>query len=741
MNLLQKIQHLLEFPFPVIIEKVKNRISKKISDQKYRRVDFESDRRKVEGFSIPKQYLSLQKINEIGVPNEVADYLTEKYLNHRFDLLGSGWVKNDYQTVACGLENHQYQHNLPIKNYDKNGDWLNQVVLKSHLTIAKTYWQTINTTLPDYEPIDWQKDFKSGFRWSAQHWYKEQRALIDGNIGVDLKVPWEIGRLQHLPQLALFAKNGKVGKKRLIQEFKCQVLDFFMANPIAMGVNFNCPMDVGIRAANILVAYDLFRELDDENILDKAFENILAANIYQHGRHILEDIEYREGLTSNHYLANIAGLLYIAAYLNRNGETDKWLAFSVQELVRAMDRQFFDDGGNFEGSTVYHRLSGEMMVYGAALIQGLDTDKRAALSSYKTMPWVYEAPLFSLKKQVYEIDNPAILPQRFFDKLGRSAYFTEMITKPTGEVPQFGDNDSGRFFKFTPTGNFLSGKEAIEKYKNLNEVYAKQYQDDKYWDENYLDLSAFLTSCGAFFGEQKWQKHPLEQQIIQQFTGNHFFDYSPKAPTKTGQFMNWSAADFPHKKETILSATNENQTTSLTQGLSLETFDVFQIYVFKSPRLYLSIGGIGNDNQHHSWGHMHNDKLSFELTLDGEDVIVNPGTYLYTPIPPRRLEFRNTAAHNTLVVAGEEQNECPNGRLGLFNMKHQTEVKLLEATQHMITLSLNYRNIRQVRKIEILEQIIKISDYSNVPFTPNFNRFDQYSNGYGKRLNKDKYNL
>lgn len=735
MNIIQKIQHLFEFPFPVMVEKVKNRVVKTIADKKHRRTAVETDGRTIANFSIPYQYLTAADIGETGIPTKGSDYLQDKFLAHRFDLLGSGWVRNGYDTQACGLEQYQYNHNLPIENYDKKGDWLSQVVLESHLITAKQYWHTITATLPDYEPIDWQKDFKSGFRWNAKNWYKEQRNLINGNLGVDLKVPWELGRLQHLPQLAFFALTKDADASRLIKEFKCQVLDFFMANPIGMGVNFNCPMDVGIRAANILVAYDLFRDLDANNILDKTFEEVLAANIYQHGRHILEDIEYREGLTSNHYLANIAGLLYIAAYLNRTSETDKWLAFSVQELVRAMDRQFFEDGGNFEGSTVYHRLSGEMMVYGAALIQALSADKKTALKEYTTMPWGYEAPLFSLKKQVYEVDNPTILPQRFFDKLGRSAYFTEVITKSTGEVPQFGDNDSGRFFKFTPTGTFLKGKDAVEQYKNLNEAYIEHYKDTLYWDENYLDLSAFLTSCGSFFAIDSWQKHPLESQIIKQLIGQHTFSFSPKSQISLGQKEKWSTKDFDFHKETILEANDSNSTASLNQNLTVELFDIFQIYVFRSERLQLSIGGIGNENQHHSWGHTHNDKLSFELTIDNKDIVVNPGTYLYTPIPNRRLEFRNTAAHNTMVVEGEEQNECPAGRLGLFNMKHQTKVKLLEISKQSITLSLQYRNVRQVRKFEILEQAVKISDYSTVPFTANFNRFDQYSNGYGKWIN------
>ena len=54
--------------------------------------------------------------------------------------------------------------------------------------------------------------------------------------------------------------------------------------------------------------------------------------------------------------------------------------------------------------------------------------------------------------------------------------------------------------------------------------------------------------------------------------------------------------------------------------------------------------------------HTHNDLMSFELSLDGKDVIVDAGTYLYTSSIHDRNEFRSTAKHNTVIVDEEEQN-------------------------------------------------------------------------------------
>jgi len=55
-------------------------------------------------------------------------------------------------------------------------------------------------------------------------------------------------------------------------------------------------------------------------------------------------------------------------------------------------------------------------------------------------------------------------------------------------------------------------------------------------------------------------------------------------------------------------------------------------------------------------GHAHNDQLSFELAVDGQPLIVDPGSYLYTADASARNEFRSTMAHSTLTIGGAEQN-------------------------------------------------------------------------------------
>ena len=76
--------------------------------------------------------------------------------------------------------------------------------------------------------------------------------------------------------------------------------------------------------------------------------------------------------------------------------------------------------------------------------------------------------------------------------------------------------------------------------------------------------------------------------------------------------------------------------------------------------LYINHGGYSKNPQKEDvliGTHTHNDLLSFELCLNGKEVLIDAGTYLYTSSKTDRDEFRSTSKHNTIVVDGEEQND------------------------------------------------------------------------------------
>jgi hypothetical protein len=45
-------------------------------------------------------------------------------------------------------------------------------------------------------------------------------------------------------------------------------------------------------------------------------------------------------------------------------------------------------------------------------------------------------------------------------------------------------------------------------------------------------------------------------------------------------------------------------------------------------------------------GHSHDDTLAIELTVNNNDVFIDPGTFVYTPLPEERNRYRTASAHS-----------------------------------------------------------------------------------------------
>jgi len=613
--------------------------------------------------------------------------IAKQWLGHRFDLLGSGWVHVTYGMQCRGLEGRCYASGPPVIP-DRNGQWLERRILGPNVPESRRVWSLIQ---PQHVPIDWQLDFKSGYRWSEQTWYRDVRK---GHLpGVDIKVPWELARMQHLPQLALAhavsARDVQHGQDLDVYaaEFRNEILDFIATNPPRWGVNWASTMDVAIRIANWLVAHDILRSHGAQ--FDSEFRAVFIRSVYEHGCHIAANLEWTRELHGNHYLANIVGLLFVAAYLPRCPETDAWLAFAVQELVSEVNHQFTPDGASFEASTSYHRLSAEMVVYATALTLALPPDKQQALAAYdhalkRGTPVLRPAPLpfYSPPGGAGAVPFPAW----YFERLERMAEFTMHVTKPGGRVPQIGDNDSGRFLKLQPVFIKTTTADARRRYTNLT-AYVGLPDDEIYWDEDDLDHRHLVAALNGLFDRADFRAGSSDKEgtadAIRCLAGGRSFHSGVVArePPAAERTRIGSASALSDIGDAFARAPeNQGQAISipapgrdLREALKTYGYPDFGVFLFRSPRLYLAVrcGSIG---QNGIGGHAHNDQLSLELSLDGVDLIADPGTYLYTPLPERRNAYRSSRAHFGPQLEGHEPGRLD---LGLFQLGTEGQAECL----------------------------------------------------------------
>lgn len=520
--------------------------------------------------------------------------LAARARHHEFDLLGSGWVRVMRGAAYAGFGRHRYG---PSSRPDS--DWRAAIAEEAWPGNRARVLRLLSMIDDDlYRPIDWHVDFKSGWRWSPRVWGGS--TPYGHQPGVDVKVPWELARLQHLPRLALAYAVDR--DPALAREFRNQVLDFLAANPPGWGVNWACAMDVAIRAANLILAWDLFRA--HGATFDGDFAGELMAALQAHGRHVVHHLEWNPHHRGNHYLADICGLAWIAAALPRSLESDLWLAFAVQQLEAEIPRQFGEDGGNFEASTAYHRLSTEMALFTVALVLGLPADKRAALAEYR-------GDLWGLRPKV--APGPMAWPPFGTDSLrrpGRALCFARDVTKPSGDIVQIGDNDSGRFFKLTPS---LDG-EGRERVLDVSHLLAA--------GQGLYDLGLPLDLDGA---------------IVATLSGGARLPM-PEPATATLPGATEGAAD------SVTRVVIAPADPAALDGMRAMAYGDFGLFLWRNDRSFVSVrcGPIGCNGL---GAHAHNDQLAVEIEVDGMAFARDPGTFVYTPDLAARNAYRSVTAH------------------------------------------------------------------------------------------------
>lgn len=220
------------------------------------------------------------------------------------------------------------------------------------------------------------------------------------------------------------------------------------------------------------------------------------------------------------------------------------------------------------------------------------------------------------------------------------------LIKPNGRMPQVGDNDSGRFLKFElPDTVVLDMRYLLP--------LAAMYFDDLGFKILYGDNPPIL---------------PLEKGGTEGFEG--FLNEIKEELLDCLFPIFWLFGTEGVKRWQGMSGKR-------VENLESRAFPDAGWYVMRHNRDYILIS-CGPNGQNGNGGHAHNDKLSFELCINGKDIIIDPGTYLYTLVPDWRNTFRSTVYHNTVSVDRMEQNRWMDGRSGLFQMSEEAKARCLE---------------------------------------------------------------
>jgi len=256
------------------------------------------------------------------------------------------------------------------------------------------------------EEVEWLRDPLSGVLWPLDYHADVQLARNDGS---DARVLWEINRFTQLVTLA--RAYTVTNDERFSMEIFAQLASWREQNPLGLGPNWACAMEVALRAMNLLATFTLIKrspELNEETLA------LLLQMFDQHGAHIRRNLEFSYISTSNHYLSDVTGLLWLGIMLPELEAASEWREFGLRETLREMDKQVLDDGADAEASTGYHRFVLELFLYSFIAARA----------------------------------NRIELEERYWKKLRAMLDYICAYLRPDGRAPLVGDTDSGQVLPF-----------------------------------------------------------------------------------------------------------------------------------------------------------------------------------------------------------------------------------------------------------------------------------------------------
>jgi uncharacterized heparinase superfamily protein len=418
------------------------------------------------------------------------------------------------------------------------------------------------------QKVSWNKDYKTGVTWKNQ--YYRDINYVNFQDKSDVKIPWEISRMQWLIPLGqAYILTGEEKYANFVKEI---LEDWIAENTYAHSVNWTCTMEVALRIIVWEWFFHVFSKSRAWAVPDFRFK--FLKSLYLHSFFTERNLE-KSDINGNHYVADGAGLVFAGLFFKGYKPGVQFLNVGLNILTKEIELQVFPDGVDYEASVPYHRLVTELFFFPALFL---------ANSGFK-------------------------LEDRYVNKIVKMADFVKSYIRHNGSVPLFGDADDARTL---PMG-----------LQSIN-------------DHDYL-----ATLIGLAFNKP---------ELI---TGNR----------STHDEIFW-----------VLGSERLKELPQIQYNYHSKAFPDGGFYIMGNAdsHIFIDCGPVGLAGR---GGHGHNDLLSFEALIQGEQIVSDCGAYLYTADYVERNAFRSTSYHNTPMIDGEEINRfiSPNY---LWNLKNDALHKL-----------------------------------------------------------------
>ena len=282
----------------------------------------------------------------------------------------------------------------------------------------------------------WATDVFHGHRWPDRYF-----SLVDfvaAGSRCDVKIPWELSRLQYLVWLAEGYLLVPAARDRCLEKFVSIVEDWITSNRPGFGVNWTCAMEVAIRGLNLMLAAAVLAEALPARTRGLVIQSLADHYVFLRRFPELSDVP------GNHYLTDLLGEAALSVVVGEPGK----FAGEIEAFTDEADRQFEPDGCHIERAPVYHRLCADMVAIAAA----------------------------------FAARQTGTSPDRLLQILQRSVSFARFLADAHATLPVIGDCDSGQVLEFGLPARDASALLALTEQRD---------------DRNFPDLVIWLRAIAA----------------------------------------------------------------------------------------------------------------------------------------------------------------------------------------------------------------------------------------------------
>lgn len=311
-------------------------------------------------------------------------------------------------------------------------------ILYSADEIINGRYELLGSGPVDIKQINWHKDFKSGYCWEKNKFYRKYKQ-VDYNNNADVKVPRELSRCHQLLWLGeafMLTNNDKYAEAVIFQ-----INNWIDENPSMYSINWGCAMDVAIRAINWVYSLSMLKGYKG---LTDSFASKVYYSLYQHMFFINNNKERNIPYSNNHYISDIIGLLVLSIIFKNKEYGKRTLDFALKEAYSEIRTQVLPSGVQYERSTSYHRLVSELFVTAYTIL----------------------------------IRNGYTVPADIKYRITSMLQFIKIYTKPNGFSPLISDNDDGRILPFIKRDyrdhSYMVQNESIENiilYADITDIH------------------------------------------------------------------------------------------------------------------------------------------------------------------------------------------------------------------------------------------------------------------------------